>query len=256
MILEHNRTAWDRQVEVGNKWTVPVDEQQVMEARKGKFSIYLTPCRPVPQSWFPVLKNSRVLCLASGGGQQGPLLAAAGAAVTVYDNSPNQLQQDQRVAERENLDIDIVQGDMRDLSVFGSESFDLIVHPVSNAFVPEVRKVWTEAYRVLREEGILLAGFTNPVAYIFDENEYDKGLLVVKNKIPHSDCESLSEEAISLRLDNGIPLEFGHTLEDQIGGQIDAGFAIKGFYEDTYGEQDLLSEYIACFIATRAIKRA
>jgi len=30
-------------------------------------------------------------CLASGGGQQGPVLAAAGAHVTVFDNSPRQL---------------------------------------------------------------------------------------------------------------------------------------------------------------------
>jgi 2-polyprenyl-3-methyl-5-hydroxy-6-metoxy-1,4-benzoquinol methylase len=70
-----------------------------------------------------------VLCLASGGGQQGPILAAAGARVTVFDNSPQQLAQDRFVARREGLTLETVEGDMRDLSVFADVSFDLIVHP-------------------------------------------------------------------------------------------------------------------------------
>lgn len=255
MIVEHNRKTWDRQVELGNLWTIPVNEEQLLEAREGNVCIYLTPSIPIPSDWFPVLKNAKILCLASGGGQQGPLLAAAGAKVTVFDNSPNQLQQDRKVAERENLDIETIQGDMRDLSIFSSESFDLIIHPVSNTFIPDVRSVWKEAYRVLRSEGILLSGFDNPISHIFDEKEYDKGNLVVKNKIPYSDFDSLSKDDISYRLEKGIPLEFGHTLDDQIGGQIAAGFVITGFYEDKYKEPDLLSKYIASFIATKALKK-
>ncbi len=57
---------------------------------------------------------------------------------------------------------------MRDLSAFADESFDLVFHPVSNLFVPEVRPVWNEAFRVLRRGGSLLAGFLNPAVYIFD----------------------------------------------------------------------------------------
>ena len=40
----------------------------------------------MPADWFGDLAGAPVLCLASGGGQQGPLLAAAGARVTVFDN--------------------------------------------------------------------------------------------------------------------------------------------------------------------------
>ena len=56
------------------------------------------------------------------------------------------------------------------------------------------------------------------------------------------------------RFERGEPLEFGHTLEDQIGGQIAVGFVITGFYEDSYGEEedDLLGKYTSTFIATRA----
>lgn len=53
----------------------------------------------------------------------------------------------------------------------------------------------------------------------------------------------------------GRALEFGHTLEEQIGGQIAAGLAITGFYEDRYNWEDALSKYMAWFIGTRAMKQ-
>lgn len=174
-IRSYNREAWDQQVENQNPWTIPVSPQQVAEARKGQWEIFLTPSRPVPKDWFPRLGGASVLCLASGGGQQGPILAAAGAAVTVLDNSPRQLQQDRHVAERDGLDLRTVEGDMRNLSCFPDETFDLIVHPVSNAFVPEVLPVWREAHRVLRQGTHLLSGFVNPVVYLFDDAAYERG---------------------------------------------------------------------------------
>ncbi|MCJ7532099.1 MAG: class I SAM-dependent methyltransferase [Anaerolineales bacterium] len=155
----------------GNVWTVPVSSQVIAAARQGQWQIVLTPTKPVPRSWFPELTGLDTLCLASGGGQQGPLLAAAGARVTVLDNSPRQLAQDRFVAERDRLTITTVEGDMRDLSMFPDQSFGLVVHPVSNLFVPDVRPVWREAFRVLRHGGVLLAGFNNPVLYIFDADK-------------------------------------------------------------------------------------
>ena len=255
-IRNFNREAWNRQVEDKNPWTVPVSSQEIAEARKGSWEIFLTPSIPVPKTWFPSLKGTSVLCLASGGGQQGPVLAAAGAQVTVFDNSPRQLEQDRRVAERNGLDILTVEGDMRDLSVFPDETYDLIVHPVSNVFVPEVRPVWREAYRILRFGASLLSGFDNPVRYLFDEATYGRGELIVTNTIPYSDAESLSADELAKYTREGRPLEFSHTLDDQIGGQIEAGFVITGFYEDRYPveQNDLLSSHMASFLATRATK--
>jgi SAM-dependent methyltransferase len=254
--LEYNRWAWDRNVEQGNPWTIPVSTEQIQSARAGHWEIVLTPTKPVPKNWFPDLHDCNVLCLASGGGQQGPILAAAGARVTVFDNSPKQLEQDQFVAQRDALEITTVLGDMVDLSAFPDESFDLIVHPVSNIFVPDIRPVWCEAYRVLRSEGALLAGISNPLRYMFDFDLYELGIFRVKYTIPYSDLTSISEVEREALAEKGFPLEFGHTLEDQIGGQINTGFILTGFYEDNYAEEtdDPLSKYISLFIATRAIK--
>lgn len=257
-VREHNRAAWDRQVERGNQWTIPVSPATVAAARRGQWGIFLTPSKPVPREWFPDLEGLEVLCLASGGGQQGPVLAAVGANVTVLDNSPKQLEQDRLVASRESLAITTVEGDMADLWMFPDERFDLIVHPVSNVFVPDVGPVWAEAFRVLRHGGALLSGFTNPVVFLFDyELAAQTGILQVKHALPYSDVASLTEDERQRYVDEGPPLEFSHALEDQIGGQLDVGFVLTGFYEDSYGEEenDPLTKYMPTFIATRAVKR-
>lgn len=256
-IREHNRLAWDRQVEKGNQWTVPVGPEAIAAARKGQWTILLTPTKPVPRGWLPDLRGQQVLCLASGGGQQGPVLAAAGAQVTVLDNSPKQLESDRLVAEREGLAVATVEGDMADLSMFSDRSFDLVVHPVSNVFVPDVRPVWREAFRVLRRQGILIAGFDNPVVHLFDYALIEHtGKLEVKYALPYSDVEHLTEEEKQRYQEEGIPFEFSHTLEDQIGGQIAAGFVITGFYEDydQAGDDSPLRNYMPTYIATRAMK--
>lgn len=254
-VRAYNRAAWDQAVEDGIEWSIPVPPEVIEAARRGTWQVILTPTLPVPRAWFPAdLHGVDVLCLASGGGQQGPVLAAAGASVTVFDNSPRQLAQDRLVAERDGLALTTLEGDMADLSVFPDSSFDLIVHPVSNLFVPKVRPVWREAYRVLRPGGALLAGFINPLSYIFDLVKADEqGVLEVRYAIPYSDLDSLDQASRQKLMDEHAPMEFGHTLDDQIGGQIDAGFVIAGFYEDRWPDH-VLDRYIATFIATRAVK--
>ncbi len=253
-LLKYNQEAWDKMVAEKNQWTIPVTPAAIESAKKGNWNIVLTPTKPVPNDWLPDLYGKKLLCLASGGGQQGPVLAAAGARVTVFDNSIAQLEQDQMVAEREGLKLQLKQGDMRDLSAFKSESFDIIVHPVSNCFINDVNIVWQECYRVLKSGGILIAGFCNPLNYIFDLEQWDKyNKLVVRYQIPFSDLDQLPKKHLEERFKTKEPLEYGHSLEDQIGGQIKAGFIINGFYEDKAGG-DLLDDYINTFIATKSIK--
>ncbi len=250
-IRSFNRDAWDRQVQSGkNLWTVPVGPEHIARARTGEWSVLLTENVPVPREWFPPMQGLRVLGLACGGGQHGPIFAAAGAEVTIFDNSPAQLARDREVAEREGLNIRTVEGDMRDLSAFADESFDLIFHPVSNLFIHEIRPVWKEAARVLRKGGTLLAGFMQPIMYIFDYEELEKGSFLVKHKIPYSDVEVYGEEGL---LAQDRPAEFGHSLSDQLAGQTDAGLAIVGMYEDRHTDV-VLSQHIATYMATRAVK--
>jgi SAM-dependent methyltransferase len=252
-VRDYNRYAWNRQVDIKNKFTIPVDPQTIAAARKGDFSVLLTETKPVPREWFPPFPDLNLLGLACGGGQQGPIFAALGANVTIFDNSPSQLEHDQQVAVREGLKIHTVEGDMRNLSAFDDEIFDLVFHPVSNVFCPEVPPVWQEAYRVLRHGGSLLAGFANPVYYMFGTHADEQKDLRVRYAIPYSDLKDMEPEELDICIEEGIPLEFGHSLTDLIAGQIEAGFSITGFYEDICPDS-LLSKYHPAYIATRAVK--
>jgi len=252
-VVRHNRTAWDREVEHGNPWTVPVTSDDVAAARRGEWNVVLTPAKPVPREWFGPLSGTRLLALASGGGQQAPILAAAGARVTVLDNSPRQLARDEEVARRDGLDVRAELGEMTDLSRFPDASFDLIFHPVSNLFVPDVRPVWREAARVLAPGGALLAGFCNSVLFMFDADADERGEVVLKHRLPYSDLASLPRAELDRRIARSEPLEFGHSLQDQIGGQIEAGLVLTGFYEDGFPGR-AVDAWTPTFIATRATK--
>jgi len=240
----------------GCRWSTPVEAAVIEQAQAGKWQVILTPNKSVPKDWLPDLNSLNLLCLASGGGQQVPIFAAAGAQVTSFDNSDVQLEKDQLVADQHGLTIRTVQGDMADLSIFEDQSFDLIFHPVSNAFVPDVLPIWKECHRVLKPGGTMLSGFMNPVFFLFDhEHGEETGELIVKYSLPYSDLESLPEEQLEDQIEANLSLEYSHSLEDQIGGQNQAGFMIAGLYEDTWDDESTaLNRYMPTFLATRAVK--
>ena len=99
-ILEHNRQAWNRESSNDGEWSVPVSEEIISAVRNGDWHVILTPLKPVPKSWFGNIHGKKVLCLASGGGQQAPVLAAAGASVVSYDLSDVQLEKDRTLAKQ------------------------------------------------------------------------------------------------------------------------------------------------------------
>lgn len=253
-ISEYNRRAWDAQVSKGSRWTVPVSRDVIASAREGEWSVVLTPNKPVPANWFPNFNGLDVLGLASAGGQQSPIFAAAGARVTVLDNSARQLEQDQIVAQREGLQIATVLGDMRDLSAFQSESFDLVFNPCSVSFIPAVQEMFDEAYRVLRPGGWMMCGFINQLRFIFDEDKVKVGELVVRHRLPYADDTHLTpSELEQLRVD-GEPFMFSHSLENLIAGQLRSGFILHDLFEDR-DEEDKLSAYLPSYFATLAQRR-
>ncbi len=251
--MAYNRAAWDREVETGNEWTRPVGPEVIARARAGAWSVVLIGYQAVPRDWFPAeLAGAEVLCLASGGGQQGPVLSAAGATVTVLDNSPQQLGRDEEVATREGLAVRTVLGDMRDLSAFPDASFDVVFNPVSNVFCPELAPVWRESFRVLRPGGILMVGFMNPDLFIFDAAALDeRGELIVRHPLPFSSLDLPDDER--QRSYGTGPIEYSHSLTGQIGGQLAAGFTLTHLEEAPH-HADATGRYLPGYFATRAVK--
>lgn len=256
-VLSLNRQAWNRQSkEATSPWVQPVDADTIERARQGDWQVVLTPNKVVPQAWFGDISDKDVLGLASGGGQQVPTLAAAGARLTSFDNSDEQLAKDQQVATREGLNIRLEQGDMANLSRFDDASFDLIFHPTANVFSAEILPVWQQCSRLLRPGGRLLSGFMNPCFFLFDHAAIEAGgTMQVAFELPFRDTDHYDAAELQNRVDQGQGIEFSHSLDDQIGGQIDAGFMIAGFYEDRWNtEATPLDAYMPTSMATLALK--
>lgn len=242
-----NAETIDRWISEGWEWGKPISHETFLEAKEGRWQMLLTPTKPVPASWFGNLKGKRVLGLASGGGQQMPIFAALGAEVTVFDYSPKQLESERMVAEREGYTINIIRGDMSKSLPFADESFDLIFHPVSNVYVEEVLPIWKECYRILKKGGVLLAGLDNGLNFAFDEEETQLLATLPFNPLKNKEHLQMMEEC-----DGGI--EFSHTIEEQIGGQLQAGFRLTDLFGDTNGCGNLHEHNVPTFWATRSIK--
>lgn len=254
-----NADTIDRWVEEGWEWGIPISHEEYVNAQKGAWDIVLTPVKPVPKEWFaPYYQKNRldgvkILGLASGGGQQMPIMAALGATVTVLDYSDNQLQAEKLVAQREGYSITTVKADMTLPLPFEDESFDMIVHPISNCYVEDVYHVWNECYRILRSGGVLLSGMDNGINYLFGDEVDDEtdGPPIIRHKVPYN---PLKDEALYAHdKQSGDGIQFSHTLEEQIGGQLSAGFQLTDVYEDR-DPVGKVAEYFPQYWASRSIK--
>ena len=242
-----NSQLIDRWVAEGWEWGRPISHEEFERAKAGEWSRLLTPTKPVPADWFCPLQGARVLGLASGGGQQAPILAAQGAHCTVLDYAKSQLDSEEMVAAREGYAVTLIHADMTKPLPFADGSFDLIFHPVSNCYVEQVEPIWRECFRVLKRGGILLAGLDNGISYAFDDDERQ----LVRN-LPFNPLKdaALYEESVA----NDWGIQFSHTIEEQVGGQLRAGFILTDIYQDTSGSGGLHACGVPTYLATRAVR--
>lgn len=243
-----NSKFFDKWIDEGWEWGQPISHEVFEKAKKGDWFVLLTPTKAVPKEWFCEMKNAKILGLASGGGQQMPIFTALGANCIVLDYSEKQLISEMKVAKRENYKIKTVKADMTKTLPFEDEYFDLIFHPVSNCYIEDVLPVWKECYRVLKKDGILLAGLDNGINFIFDDDE-----ITLVHKLPFNPLKDEQLYEFSIKNDWGI--QFSHSIEEQIGGQLKAGFILTDIYEDTNGSGRLHELNAPTFFATRAIKK-
>ena len=107
------------------------------------------------------------------------MFALLGAQVTVLDLSQEQLQRDREVARHYSLSIETVRGDMRDLSCFQEAAFDIVWHPYSINFIPDVQVIFRQVAHILRRDGLYNLTCTNPFASGMTEQDWNGAGIIV-----------------------------------------------------------------------------
>lgn len=201
--------------------------------------------------------DKEVLCLASGGGQQSAAFALLGAHVTVFDLSEAQLERDRQSAAHYQINIQTVQGDMRDLSTFASASFDLVYQPFSIGYVSEVTLVFTQVARVLRPGGMYYLANDNPFFCGLSAADWNGEGYVLKT--PYEDgAPYISPDPDWVYARSSKPLPdvreahlYRHTLANTLNSLLGLGFSLvhvsdsKHIYPDANAQPGTWDHFVA-----------
>jgi ubiquinone/menaquinone biosynthesis C-methylase UbiE len=185
---------------------------------------------------FGEIEGKTVLCLAGGGGQQSAAFALLGADVTVFDISDDQLERDKAVAEHYKVKIKTVQGDMRDLSTFEKDSFDIVHHPYSLNFVPVSSEVFAEVSRILKVGGSYQVNFANPFVMSIRQESWNGEGYVLKEpyssnaEITYADQDWVYEKSENEQIPQ--PKEYRHNLSGLVNSLINLGFVIRNISDN------------------------
>lgn len=275
----HNRAAWDR-----------LAKKQDRLAKPARDVDFANPLRSVDgPGWLGGdIRGQRVLCLAAGGGRQGPIYAAAGAIVTVVDISPAMLELDRAVAAERKIDLRTIEASMDNLAMLGDGSFDLVIHPVSTCYVPSVLPVYREVARVLVAGGLYISQHKQP-ASLQASLEADRGAYRLETSYyePEStqsndsvsgvvDAKSAQHSPLGQRATRKQPLppatkpnlireegtlEYVHRWEELLGFMCRCGLVIEDLTEPRHGRADALgdsfahrSQFLAPYVRVKARK--
>ena len=223
-IARINRRHWENLASRRMMYTTPwldLDPDLVRSFGEGGVELMPGPYACLyPRSVFQGVKGKRVLCLASGGGQQSAAFGILGAEVTVLEITPAQLESDRMAAEHFGYGVVTVPGDMRDLSGFEAGSFEIVYQAISIVFVPDVREVYREVARILSPGGLYRVGHCNPATQIVEETSWD------------GEAYRIMEPYAGGCIEDTESMEFRHLLKDIFNGLVESGLAIVEVEED------------------------
>ena len=242
----HNQRAWDARVSKKDTFTQPAHDHEFADPLKTVDGI----------GWLGGnIRGQRLLCLAGGGGRQGPLYAAAGAEVTVVDISPAMLELDREVATQRKLNLKTVEASMDDLSSLTNDHFDIVIHPVSTCYMVDVTPIFREIARVTRRGGLYISQHKQPTSLQADTETSPQGYELSE---PYYRNGPLPDVTGSRHRESGT-LEYLHRWEQLIGLMCRAGFVIEDLVEPLHAVPDALpgsfghrSQFVAPYVRIKA----
>lgn len=249
--LLHNREAWNQMASAGHVLTRPASAEELQRPLQTVDAI----------GWLgESIRGWNVLCLAAGGGRHGPLYAAAGARVTVVDLSPAMLEVDRQIAHKHQLAIRTIETSMDDLQEFQTGEFDLVIHPVSTCYLPNLRALFPEVARVTRGGGMYISQHKQPLNLQASLQTFT-GQYVIEHA--YYDPRPVAQARQPSRLREPNTREFAHSWTALLAGICRSGFSIVDVTEPKHAQPDSLPgsfghrcHYIPPYIRLKAIRNA
>lgn len=233
-ISSFNQSRWDEFAERGILYARPLLNLDLESARA-----WLDPA-----GWLGDVHGKSVLCLAAGGGKQSAAFGVLGASVDVLDLSPAMLERDRLAAAHYGVVIRRQLGDMRDLSCYADETFDLVWQPYSLNYVPDPLPVFSEVKRVLRKGGRYVLQVANPFVIGLFETDWDgKGYPV---NLPYVNGAEILDPVWEFTDEQGAlvrtsgPRTFRYTLSGVLNPLAGLGFVFEHILEEPSGDLSAL----------------
>lgn len=115
------------------------------------------------------VKGKRVLELGCGAAQSSIVFAKHGATAVGVDFSGTQLAIARELAEREEVRVELRQGDMADLAFLRADSIDLVFSAFAFGYVEDLNRVFRQVHRVLKVGAPLVFSLPHPAHHMLDE---------------------------------------------------------------------------------------
>ncbi len=169
------------------------------------------------------LTGKRVLELGCGAGQNVVAMAKQGAHAIGLDFSAEQLAGARRLAEREDVKVELHKGDLAELVFLRAESIDVVFSAYALGLVTDLNRVFRQAHRVLRQGAALVFSLPHPASHLIDDDDPVQPLLIRRS---YFDRTSVNYDW------EGLPLSARHhTFSDLFTGLGRANFRVDTVLE-------------------------
>jgi len=169
------------------------------------------------------LRGKRVLELGCGGAQCSIAFAKQGATAIGIDFSAEQLAFAKRLCEREEVRVELRQGDLADLAFLRADSIDLVFSAYAFGYVEDLNRVFRQVHRVLKVGAPLVCSLPHPAYDMIDDDDQVAPLLVRRSYFDRS--------PIDYEWSGVMFTDYRHTISDLFTGLARASYRVDTILE-------------------------
>nr|ADQ54416.1 methyltransferase [uncultured marine crenarchaeote E37-7F] len=221
-------SEWTLTENARRDWNSLAEHYQIFREKPGTYNELVEV--PAMLNLIGDVKEKKVLDAGCGYGFYSLLLAKKGAIVTGIDISEKNIELAKKNASECSIKCESIVCDMQDLSIFQSETFDLVTSSIVVNYLDDLKKAFLEVFRVIKLQGIFTFSENHPILKGKWETDSEGRRL-------HWNLDNYFERSIIIdkwRTQSGGIIETRsqhRTIQDYFDALISAGFTVERLVE-------------------------